>query len=266
VAALFHVTSVPCLGATEPAASQRFPLTPGGPTRHNCDMDSGDHGDDYDDDARLMERFGLWQTALHDLRNGDPRPAAELLRRCVPLTVSASHGLADLLDPETEWGAYSRLELKNYKSREFEKLENSIPIVYQVFDAIRAGDKRYLAVQKVAERIGKTERHVWGALRFYGEYYQGAVSQVIDIEQSGRFARDTTTVTIHSQTGSGAVLKPIVIRDDPDDTDYYDWTAKKTGTVSTFFVEETGKDYKFGDSVTFTDAVNGGKGSGRVCV
>jgi hypothetical protein len=104
-----------------------------------------------------------------------------------------------------------RLELKKFRNRKLERLENLLPIVRQVLDAERPGDKRYLAVEKVSKRIGKTERPLWGALEFYMEYYQGPVHCVIDITQSGTFARDR--VSIHSRTGSGAVLSPIIRSD-----------------------------------------------------
>jgi hypothetical protein len=230
----------------------------------------------------------LWFIAIQCLRQkGDARPIAALLRAGIPPSVSDRHELADFLDPDPEWATY-RLELKKFRNRKWEKKGKFGLIANEVFAAERAGEKRYLAVEKVAKRIGKTERHVWEALEFHKENYQGAVRGVIDITQSGTFARDTTVVTIHSQTGSGAVLRPIIISAlpegdspapvaslderlaDPDPVARIEallgLVGAMAGTLQLFHVQEPGKDYQSRDNITFADAVNGGSGSARLVI
>jgi len=217
-------------------------------------METGDHDDNdrngADRSLRGDDHSRLWRTALCLFRNGDPSRVALLFRLRVPLSASASHELADLFYPDPERATY-RLELKKFRNRNREKLEKLLPIARQVLEAERAGEKRYMAVERISKQIDKTQRHVWDALAFHKEYYQGGVNLVTDITQSGTFAPDTTVVTIHSQTGSGAVLRPFITRD---------------GTVYTFHIEETGKDYWHKDSITFTDVVNGGRGSGLIYI
>jgi hypothetical protein len=93
-------------------------------------------------------------------------PGSPLLRTGIELSISDTHrGNIGFFDPYPEWATY-RLEVKKVRNRKLGRLENLLPIIHQVLDAERSGEKRYLAVEKVSKRAGKTERHVCGALEF----------------------------------------------------------------------------------------------------
>jgi hypothetical protein len=113
-----------------------------------------------DDEAEL-----LWGTAFSQLyRNENPRWMIELLRRHIPQPTDYCEKLADLLDPSKE----EMGQLKFTKSdslRSVQRFADLIGVALKVLAAEKAGEKRYLAVQQIAEQTGKSERHVWKALR-----------------------------------------------------------------------------------------------------
>jgi hypothetical protein len=87
----------------------------------------------------------------------------KLLRRHIPPSPYYCEQLADLFDPaKTDYG-----QLSFKKSKAFRDLERKNDL-YSLGDMVLRfedwGEKRYVAVQKVAKLSGVTERYVWKAL------------------------------------------------------------------------------------------------------
>jgi hypothetical protein len=107
----------------------------------------------------------LWHHAWGALvEDENPRPMIELLRRHMAPPAYYCDVLADLLDPaKTDYG-----QLSFRKSKAFLDLEQTNHLLSMgdmVLQFEEWGEKRYVAVQKVAARMGVTERYVWKALR-----------------------------------------------------------------------------------------------------
>lgn len=76
-------------------------------------------------------------------------------------------------------------------------------------------------------------------------FARGQILSVGAITATGTFAQATTTATIHTSTGSGAVILPVVVG----------------GTVVAGIIQNAGGGYLTGDTISFADATNGGTGT-----
>jgi hypothetical protein len=109
----------------------------------------------------------LWALALRDLyHHGDLTKVVELLRRHVPLAEHQSEFFADLLDPSK--AADQLWQVKVVKSgnlsRKIESFWERARVGNKVLAAEKAGEKKYLAVERIAKEINKSERYVWNAV------------------------------------------------------------------------------------------------------
>lgn len=76
-------------------------------------------------------------------------------------------------------------------------------------------------------------------------FARGQIISVGTITATGTFAQTTTTATIHTMTGSVAVILPVVVG----------------GTVVAAIIQNAGAGYLAGDTISFADGTNGGTGS-----
>lgn len=81
-------------------------------------------------------------------------------------------------------------------------------------------------------------------------FARGQIVAVGTITQAGTFAQATTTATIVTASGTGGVIIPVVVG----------------GAVVAAIVQNSGKGYLAGDSVTFADASNGGGGTAPLTI
>jgi hypothetical protein len=107
--------------------------------------------------------------ALHHLwRHSNPTRVIKLLRRHVPPPAAYCDLLADLMDPSK--AKDSPGQLKFVKSGNFfRSMQSSFGLVNvgnKVLDAEKAGEKRYLAVERIFKELGVSERYVWKAVEF----------------------------------------------------------------------------------------------------
>jgi hypothetical protein len=88
------------------------------------------------------------------------------LREHVPPAEHQYEFFADLLDPSKAEGQFWQVTF--IKSRKaFRKSDTNwelLQVGNKVLDAEAAGEKRYLAVERIAKEINKSERYVWKAL------------------------------------------------------------------------------------------------------
>jgi hypothetical protein len=116
-----------------------------------------------DDDELEM----TWQLALYQLeQHQNPRPLAELFQNEVPLPKTISRNIGHLLDPDFPSNMRSG-QLLFVRSGKFSQMIDSfsarVKAGQMVLEAEAIGEKRYLAVEQVAKRIGKTPRYLWSA-------------------------------------------------------------------------------------------------------
>jgi hypothetical protein len=113
------------------------------------------------------ERAHLWSLALGRLHlHGDPTKIIELLRQHVPPAEHQYEFFADLLDPSKAEGQFWQVTFIRPR-KAFRKSDTSwelLKVGNKVLDAEAAGEKRYLAVERIAKEINKSERYVWKAL------------------------------------------------------------------------------------------------------
>jgi hypothetical protein len=111
----------------------------------------------------------LWAVALSRLYlHGDPAKVIELLRRHVPPAEHQYDFLADLLDPSKAEDQFWHVKfIKSVKAfRQSDAYWELLKVGNQVLDAQEAGEKKYLAVERIAKEIDKSERYVWKAVAF----------------------------------------------------------------------------------------------------
>jgi hypothetical protein len=113
------------------------------------------------------ERAHLWSLALSRLYlHGDPTKIIELLRQHVPPAEHQYEFLADLLDPSKAEGQFWQVTFIKSR-RAFRKSDTNwelLKVGNKVLDAEAAGEKRYVAVERIAKELSKSERYVWKAL------------------------------------------------------------------------------------------------------
>jgi hypothetical protein len=113
------------------------------------------------------ERAHLWSLALSRLHlHGDPTEIIELLRQHVPPGEHQYEFFADLLDPSKAEGQFCHVTfIKSRKAlRKSDTNWELLKVGNKVLDAEAAGEKRYVAVERIAKEINKSERYVWKAL------------------------------------------------------------------------------------------------------
>jgi hypothetical protein len=123
VAAFFHVAFSSRLLRHIPLDFQWFPLTPGGATRHDCDMADDDFistsfSDLIDQLAGIPEAADiLWHHAWNALAtNENAGPMVDLLRRHIAPPAYYCDVLADLFDPaKTDYGQLSFKKSKAFR-------------------------------------------------------------------------------------------------------------------------------------------------------
>jgi hypothetical protein len=110
----------------------------------------------------------FWAVALSRLYlHGELTGVIELLRRHVPLSEHQSEFFANLLDPSKAEGQFWHVKLvKSVRARKSDTYWELFKVGNKVRDAEAAGEKKYLAVERIAKEIEKSERYVWKAVAF----------------------------------------------------------------------------------------------------
>lgn len=110
----------------------------------------------------------VWGRALFRLwRHGDTTGVGKALRDHIPPPPSYCDLLASLIDPKTKDrpGALAWKKSGNF-FRTMKKQFRQVDVGNAVLDAVKRGEKKYLAVENVASETGLHKRWVWAAATF----------------------------------------------------------------------------------------------------
>jgi hypothetical protein len=114
-------------------------------------------------DASQFWAIALFRLCLH----GEIRGIIELLRRHVPISERQCEIFADLLDPSKAKAQFWHVKfVKTVRSRKSRTYWELFKVGKKVRDAEAAGEKKYLAVERIAKEIEKSKRYVWKAAAF----------------------------------------------------------------------------------------------------